>query len=63
LKQSDGGRVQFLRRTAFHTIVRDDVILAHTDCKQMDLLPYRSVFSKKSLPFMKNLLQSQIRLV
>jgi len=38
-------------------IVRDDVILAHTDCKEMDM-PYQSVFSKKSHLFLTNLLQN-----
>jgi len=44
-------------------IVRDDVILAHTDYKEMDLCPIRTFFQKKSLPFFDNLPQSQIRLV
>ena len=44
-------------------IVRDNVILAHTDCKEMDLCPIRAFFSKKSLPFLTNLPQSQIHLV
>ena len=32
-------------------IVQDDVILAHTNCKEMDLCPIRAFFSEKSHPF------------
>jgi len=28
-------------------IIRDDVILAHTDCKEMDLCPIRVFFEEK----------------
>jgi len=33
------------------TIVRDDVILAHTDCKQMGLSPIRAFFQGKAILF------------
>ena len=32
-------------------IVWDDVILAHTDCKEMDLCPIRAFFRRKAFPF------------
>jgi len=32
-------------------IVRDDVILAHTDCKEMDLCPIRAFFFKEKQSF------------
>ena len=32
-------------------IVRDDVILAHTDCKEMDLCPIRAFFRRKAFLF------------
>ena len=32
-------------------IVRDDVILAHTDCKEMDLCPIRAFFQRKAILF------------
>ena len=32
-------------------IVRDDVILAHTDCKEMDLCPIRAFFRRKAILF------------
>ena len=32
-------------------IVRDDVILAHTDCKEMDLCPIRPFFQRKAILF------------
>jgi len=38
------------------------MILAHTDCRDGPV-PYQSVFSKKSHPFLTNLPQSQIRRV
>jgi len=45
-------------------IIRDDMIFAHTDCKEMNLCPIRAFFFfKKRHPFLTNLPQSQIRLV
>ena len=41
-------------------IVRDDVILAHTNCKEMDLCPIRAFFKEKP-SFLTNLPQIQIR--
>jgi len=32
-------------------IVRDDVILAHSDCKEMDLCPIRAFFQRKAILF------------
>jgi len=32
-------------------IVRDDLILAHTDCKEMDLCPIRAFFRRKAFLF------------
>ena len=32
-------------------IVRDNVILAHTDCKEMDLCPIRAFFQRKAILF------------
>ena len=34
-------------------IVRDDVILAHSDCKEMDLCPIRALFQRKAILFDK----------
>jgi len=31
--------------------VRDDVILAYTDCKEMDLCPIRVFFQRKAILF------------
>ena len=45
-------------------IVRDDVILAHTDGKEMDLFPIGAFFRRKAILFDKpSLPQSQIRRV
>ena len=44
-------------------IVRDDVIMAHTDCKEMALCPIRAFFQRKAILFLTNLPQSQIRRV
>ena len=32
-------------------IVRDDVILVHTDCKEIDLCPIRALFQRKAILF------------
>ena len=32
-------------------IVRDDVISAHTDCKEMELCPIRAFFRRKAILF------------
>jgi len=52
LKQSNGGGVQPI------AIIRDDVILAHTNCKKMDLCPIRAFFQRKAILFLTNLPQS-----
>jgi len=32
-------------------IIRDNVILAHTNCKEMDLCPIRAFFQRKAILF------------
>ena len=54
----------FCREQCSTTIAQDDVILAHTNCKEMDLCPIRAFFfGEKFLPFLTNLAQSQLHRV
>ena len=61
LKQSDGGWVQFLHRTALHSNRPRWRDFGTYRLQREGPVPYQSVFSKKSHPFLTNLPQSQIR--
>jgi len=58
LKQSDGGRVQFLRRTAFHSNRPRRLNFGTYRLQRDGPVPYQSVFSKKAILILTNLPQS-----